>query len=271
MPNDVPDWTQNPTVVKRLLGTVGGAAPVLGTPTFTVAASGMATKSILLPDGCTGLRFNVNASGVFFEYELLVVGHNSGTQYFGDDLSPGSPKGVFLPTRPLTLDVDREIDTQVDLVLINDTAAQLNVYVSATFDVETPGQSGSDASVLLVGGKAQLQFYDWQVTGSFTAAGTPSITQAAPGSGLTLVVAHLGASLISTVAGSLATPQLLLTDSIAGTVKRDYYAILAAPAAAPPYQVPGLAYVIAGAATFQWDRAIGANLFATLDMAGWFQ
>lgn len=250
-----------------------GPQPAAGSPSFTVPIGGSVTKRFLLPTGCVQIRLIVNASGVVFNYAVGIVGVKSGSTYF-PTFAPGAVGGLAAPMVPVTFAIDQEWDPEIDLTVGSDptNTAVLNVRVSAIFEAESPGQSGSVQSVKLAGGSSQYTGYDFQVTAAFNAAGTPSVNQIgfAPPDNFFLCVAHVAASLLLLGGAAAATPQLQLVDSVAGIVHRDWYAQFAAPGIAPPYELFG-GFAIFGDATWQWDRAIGANQFATLTMSGWFQ
>lgn len=243
-------------------------ATSLLTPSYTVNSGATVTNTFTLPAGTVELIFSANASGLVFTYQLLVVGRQSGTQYFGSDAAPGSTQDVSFPTRPLTVRVGTDLDTQVSVTTFNSGANQIKVDVSALFQFEAPGQAGDSTSVNVTQGRVMVQEYDWAVYAAFTAAGTPSISKAAAGGGNALIVAYVSWSIIVIGGGAATTPLIQLFDG--GSVVDASYAQVANLGMAVS-KITEYAQPIANAATLQWDRAIGANQFATLSMGGWIQ
>lgn len=119
------------------------------TPSFTVAAGATATQRFTLPSGTTDIRILVSANGLVFTYSLLVTGHQSTVQYFGQDTSPGTPASVPTPTLPFTIPIEIDWDRQIDISLHNTGAFQVSVFFSALFAPEPPGQAGSAQSVII--------------------------------------------------------------------------------------------------------------------------
>ena len=147
------------------------------TPSYTVGASATVTNRFTVPAGTVALRFLVNASGLFFTYELLVTGHQSVAQYYGDPLAPGSTLVVPTPTLPFTIPIENDWDSQVDVTLTNTSTNSLRVFVSALFAPEAPGQTGAAQTVTEIS-----QF--WQV--EFTTLGS-QVGALAAGASATLV------------------------------------------------------------------------------------
>lgn len=240
-------------------------------PSLTLAPGATSTPRFLLPLGCVQLRFTAEAGGVAFNYSIGILGVQDQVTYYPPNL-PGGTAPVAQPVIPFTIAVNRDWVNEVDVTLTApaSNAATVTFYVSALFVAEAPGQAGDSQSVTINHGDVRPSTYDWYVDGTFAAAGTPQVVKAAPPSGHILVVAHLSASILLLAGAGAATPQLQLFDG-ASPIKRSWALSLTAAAAAtgPVYEVSGLAYPVLNAATWQWDRAIGANQFATLDMAGY--
>jgi hypothetical protein len=111
------------------------------TPSFTVGAFATVAKRFTLPPGTVQLRIAANAGPVDpIVWELEVVGVQSGQPYCGDPIFPDTTLLVAIPTTPITVPVDVEFDSQVDVTIIQDTGLTLKVDVAALFSPEAPGQ-----------------------------------------------------------------------------------------------------------------------------------
>lgn len=120
------------------------------TASFTVAGSSTsATQRFTLPAGTVAIRLLASASGLLFTYSLLVVGNQSGEQYFGSPTSPGSVTPVPTPTLPFTIPVEIDWDTGLSIVVTNTSTNPISFFVSALFAPEAPGQAGSAQSVTM--------------------------------------------------------------------------------------------------------------------------
>jgi len=106
-------------------------------PSFTVAANVVTSFRVAIPAGATGLRVApaVTGGGAFvFSYQLRVTGHQSGVAYF-----PAPFVGLGTPVfsrQPVTVPVDVEYDTQIDIGITGDASISLDFFVSALTAVE---------------------------------------------------------------------------------------------------------------------------------------
>lgn len=118
-------------------------------PSFQVASGGLSgAKIFTISPGTIAMRIMVTANGLLFGYRLLVLGRESGVQYFGAESAPGSVAVVPSPTLPITVPVDTEWDQHIEIHVENPTQ-NVDVYVSALNDVEAPGQAGAAQSVII--------------------------------------------------------------------------------------------------------------------------
>jgi len=125
-----------------------GSPPASATaPSFAVA-SGLLSGAIVftLPVGTVAIRLLVTAGGLLFTYQLLVLGRQSVEQYFGNTGAPGSSVLVPTPTLPITIPIENDWDRQVEIHVELPTQ-NVNVFVSALFAPEPPGQAGASQSV----------------------------------------------------------------------------------------------------------------------------
>lgn len=128
----------------------GVATPVNpATPSFTVAAGVTAPFRFTLPAGTVDVRILATAGGLLFGYSLLVLGHQTVEQYYGDPQAPGTPLAVPVPTLPFTIPIERDWDSQLDFTVVGDPAQATSYFLSALFAPETPGQAGASQSVTM--------------------------------------------------------------------------------------------------------------------------
>lgn len=202
MPNDVNDWAQFPQQFGQALypdGVVGSSPP---TPSFTVNPNATFTTRFTLPTGATDFSLMVDAGGILFGYQLLVLGHQSASQYYGDVGSPGSALAVPQPTLPFDLSMRREWDSQLDVTVVNTSGQTLSVFASALFQPRPPGQSGSAQAVtepVPSGWQAPRNSISLNIS-ALAAGGTQTIVAAAGTSviyvfGITVVVTRAGGGL----------------------------------------------------------------------------
>jgi len=148
-PNTIALDSANP---RQQLFPAGGPGPTTGTgiPTsFQVASGGLSgAKVFSIPTGTAALRIMVTAGGLFFAYNLLVVGSQSVEQYFGNPTAPGSSIAVPTPTLPFTVPIERDWDSQIE-IHVEQPTQNVNVFVSALFAPEAPGQAGTAQSVVI--------------------------------------------------------------------------------------------------------------------------
>jgi len=137
------------SATRQKLFPVGVTPPTnLITPSFTVASGGTSgALHFQLPAGTVAVRFLVTALGLLFTYRLMVLGVQSVEQYYGDPAAPGSSLTVPVPTLPLTIPVEIDWDSQI-IVQIDAPTQNINVFVSALFAPEPPGQAGAAQSVV---------------------------------------------------------------------------------------------------------------------------
>lgn len=272
MPFDIPDWSAQQGDFRQLLHTDTNTPPAAPTPTFTTAAGGTATGRITLPAGTVQLRIWANASGLLFSYAMLVTGHQSGNQYFGDPAVPGSRQSVASPTLGLTIPVERDDDTQVDFSILGDPARSVSYFVSNLTTPEAPGQSGQSQSVILPNTSVFRQApYDWQTSGTFDGPiAAPSITQGGL-TGFKLQLAAYRCSVVSSAGVYVGT--LTFTDATPQTVWRDVNGVQAVNGYADRASESGLAVVAASGLglVMALNNALPANVFARLSMAGYYQ
>lgn len=180
----VPDGQVAVTIPRRKLYPDGVVVPsVASTPSFTVASGGLSgAKVFTLPPGTVSLRVMVTAGGLVFAYSLLALGSQTAEQYYGDPAAPGSSVVVPTPTLPFTIPIENDWDTQIELHVEQPTQ-NVNVFVSALFAPEQPGQAGAAQSVTQVTPQA------WQTPNAGNGGGTGLIAAAG---NLTLVPAPGG-------------------------------------------------------------------------------
>jgi hypothetical protein len=249
--------------------------PLASTPSLTILSGGNATVRFTLPAGTVLLRILANASGIFFGYSLLVTGHQSGEQYFGDPNSPGTPLRVFTPTLPLTIPIEFDWDQQLDLTILYDAAAASGkFFMSALFAPEPPGQAGNSQAVnVLPGATIRPQRYDWFVNGRFTPGQTPSIVGGGGFVGILPVLAAYYAMLGSTGAVVVQEEDIAFTANPSGTAV--WKSGLCTPAVAGQCAIAsqeGLAAAgVAGdTITMSMNGALPANGFAIISMGGYY-
>lgn len=171
----VPDGQVAVTIPRQKLWPDGVTPVTQSQPSFTVAAGATSpTLTFTLPPGTVQIRVLATAGGLLFQYALLVLGHQTVEQYWGQPTAPGAPATVPTSTLPFTIAVERDWDTQVDLIAVGDPAQATTYYVSALFGVESPGQAGAAQSVIIPTPAA------WQYPNQFSQrlAGTFPSTQA---------------------------------------------------------------------------------------------
>lgn len=272
-PNTIALDTSNP---RQKLYPDGVPIPVItNTPSVTIASGGNATVRFTLPTGTVAVRILANASGIFFGYSLLVTGHQSGEQYFGDPNAPGTPLRVFTPTLPLTIPIENDWDTQLDVTILYDVAAASGkFFVSALFAPEPPGQAGVSTAVnLLPGGVIRPQRYDWFVSGKFNAAATPDITGGGGFVGILPVLAAYTCTLATFGAAAVQAYEVTFTANPSGTVVwRDGIGLPAVAGQAMVVRQSGLAAAgVAGdAINMHVGGALPANTFADISMGGYY-
>jgi hypothetical protein len=172
-----------------------GSPATPGTPSMVVTGGTSPTNRFTIPNGTVSLRLLVSANGTVFSYNLLVVGHQTVTQYFGSITAPGSVAPVASPTLPLTLSIEYDDDSQIDIIV--NPSVNVNVWVNALFAPESPGQSGDSQSVIIPAPSAwQTPNNDWMLgSGGIGAGATLNLIPAVAGQTVYLweQTFHLGA------------------------------------------------------------------------------
>lgn len=117
------------------------------TPSFVCPANTTVSKTFTLPLGTVAIRILATASGLLFKYNLLVLGHQTVEQYYGNPTAPGATIAVPIPTLPFTIAIENDWDMQLDFTVDGDPTNQINFFVSALSSPEPPGQAGAAQSV----------------------------------------------------------------------------------------------------------------------------
>jgi hypothetical protein len=147
VPVDVPDWAMQVGDFRQLLATDTNTPAAAPAPTLTTLAGGTAAGRVTLKLGVVAVRVMATANGLPFSYLLNVTGHQSQVQYFGDPANPGAKLVVVNPSAPLTVPIERDVDTQLDLAITGDPFNPVNYFVSELTLAEMPGQSAVAQSV----------------------------------------------------------------------------------------------------------------------------
>jgi hypothetical protein len=249
--------------------------PDPATPSLTILSGGNATVRFTLPAGTVLLRVLATAgAGVAFGYSLLVLGHQSGEQYYGLVVTPGSVLRVPNPTLPLTIPVEFDWDQQVDVSITYDAAAASGkFFFSALFAPEPPGQAGASQAVnVLPGGVVRPQKYDWFVSSKFNTGQTPSIASPAIVGQVPVLAAYT--AFLGTF-GAVAVQAYDVTftaNPSAAVVWRDGLGLPAVAGQADRAKQTGLAAEGAAgdAITMAVSGAMPANTFADISMGGYY-
>lgn len=251
---------------------VTGQSNVVGTMQ-AASAQTVGPTNFPIPVGTQSIGFLAYlTAGLSTPNDITIKGHVTGHAYVsitGGDVGAGA---ASLSTQgPQWVSFD-PTDTSVDVTMTAHVGLPGTIDILASpllmaVDIRQIFQ-GNDIFVALDAGQplpsALRRSYDWKQDQAISGAGTPQISQVAGGN--TLVVAYIKATFLNTTAAAVAA-QIQLLD---GLTVIDHSWIVAPANGGDKLILTGLGYQLAGNAGLQWDRALAANEFATLDMAGYF-
>lgn len=238
-------------------------------PSFVATHGAATTKTFTLDGNATNLRVIVVDKVTLqpINARLQLVGHNTSI--------PLQPTSAILSrlavSKPVDIRVSPDIDNQVDLtvdITNSDPTNDCNVYVSQLFGAETTNVTEvADIKIPVIS-----KYYDWQLENSFSGSGTPAITRSGSNQ-VALIIAAISASML-VINSAAATPKIQIVGGSAGMLWEHWLAATATASvggkdAVDLAPLAILDNVFNDTLTIQWDRAIGANTFATLFMAGW--
>lgn len=248
-----------------------GVTPPVGpqiatTPSFTVAASGTVNTSFIIPTGTVAIRVLANSAGLAFSYTLGVIGHQSGQQYFGSPTQPGTTVIVPIPAFPITIPIESDWDTQLDITATapSTNTGPVSFFISALFSSEQPGQAGAAQQVFVPSSTPVSVFpSSWNIFG-VQDSGAPALGVQASATLPSIAGRFWIVRVISADLGAIAAPaanavRLQLIDN-AGPLTR-WSRIMALPAVAgavdhltvTDLSIPG---TLGGTMTLQFSSAI---------------
>lgn len=254
-------------------GTVLPVVPA-NTPSFSVTGPASPSFTFTLPPGTVQFRLSANSSGLAFHYALLVLGAQTGDQYFGDPNSPNTPLAVDNPTLPLTVAVENDWDTQLVVTVNLVNPDSIKFFVSALFAAENPGQAGASTAVNIVGQPLNIRPFapNWHVAVSQLGAGGPASGNSGFISGFKTVCAAVTFALTAN-AGRVLRGQVW--DGVSGGTLRGIVTLGSNGGAAGPTSVSATLYIlgsnVGNVLTFDYDFAAAAGEEQTISASGYFE